>query len=163
MFILLASSMALISCKKEEVVPEEEEAPPPSVQVVTSSFTASVDGNEFQQTILSIEEQAGGIVSVVASTPAGYPLLNITIPKSTNPGNYTFGGQFGSIRGLYVLGDGVDFEYAAGNGTGSMVITSHDKSLKVVEGTFSFTANPVSGSMSTDSYEITGGSFVIQY
>lgn len=163
-FAAIVSSLALNSCQKEEPQPtEEEDTAPVSVQLVESTFSASVEGVPFPYTLLSVDGQAGNLVSVVASNAQGYPLLNLAIPKSINVGTHSFGGQFGTIRGLFVIGDGVDFEYAAGNATGTLEITAHDKSLKVVRGTFSFTANPVSGSSATDNYDVSAGEFVIQY
>lgn len=62
---------------------------------------------------------------------------------------------------MYMTGSTANDIYGANPGT--IIITSNDPDKDVIKGTFSFTATPSFGNTSTAEYEITTGSFTLNY
>jgi len=126
--------------------------PPPDVN---NTFTAKVDGVEFEETLLS-GTLINGNIGIVA-TRDSVDSIGLTFQSDIGPGNYDF--AFGSAPfGQYNI-----FTPTTSNiADGSFAITSHDIPNKRIIGTFSFVAEAFGGG-ATDSYDITEGSFDITY
>lgn len=161
-FVMLIAGVSLSSCKKEETAPETPTPTP--TPAFTESFSAKVDGVTFNNTIYTGQESAGaGIISIVASANGSFPSIGLSMSNTITPGTYTFDGAFGTKRGMYNVSNSANDIYAAGSGTGTLVITSHNMSTNQIVGTFSYTATPVMGSTNTDSHTISEGAFSLQY
>lgn len=157
---LLVLVTAFSSCKKEEPEP----TPTPTPTPFTNSFSAKVGGVNFNENIFSgLESPGAATIAITASENGSFPSIGLAVPNNITPGTYTFNGAFGTRRGVYNTGSTQNDMYAANSGTGTLTITSHNTSTNQIQGTFSFTASPVVGSSSTNSYNITEGAFAVQY
>lgn len=124
-----------------------------------NSFTANVDGVAFSPTLIYGSSNFGTI-SITASENGSFPSIGLSVPSTVTTGTYDLS-SFGSYRGIYNFSNGQNDMYSA-NGTG-ITITSHNTTTKVIEGTFSFTAEPNLGSTSTTNFSISNGTFSIEY
>ena len=145
------------SGKKEED-PEEEttttntETP----EAHTDSFTAKIDGASYTATIIQATV-IGGKLQMTGSkgTSEG---ITITIASDADAGSYT--SSMADYSASYAISSGgTGTNYIAESGS-PITITSHDKTNKIVKGTFSFIGKDF---QSTASVNITDGEFAVQY
>ncbi len=156
---VLAIAIAFSSCKKDDTDPEGDQSGNP---VFTESFSAKVDGATFNETILNaLEFTASSKIVISASANSSFPAIGLHMPNNIAPGTYTFNGS--TIQGLYNVGQTMNDVYASAIGTGTLTITSHNTSTKQIEGTFSYVATPAPGNSNTNSFNITEGSFAVDY
>lgn len=125
--------------------------------VGNNSFAVKIDGVSWQPTLIN-GSKVNGKINIVASNTSTGRSVGLYIPVSTNPGNFTLGDPlFGATYGGQYNPDSQTFLSASG---GSLTISKHDKTTRVIEGTFHFEAsslfNPATASL-------TNGSFSIHY
>ena len=176
------SALALTSCKKEGCTDAKAsnysseakkddgsctyKVTPPAPIVITTPFTAKVDGVKFIETSLTgVYGSMFNTITIQATKDDKY--IRIKVPGNITPGTYTFGDPtVGSQGGYYHDGSNT---YAAETGTGSLVIVSRTSpSIGVpgkISGTFSFNAKPYSlgGGSAGVSYSISSGQFKLDY
>ncbi len=120
-----------------------------------NSFTAKIDGVEFEEDLLAGILSSGNI-SIIA-TKNNISSIGLTLPSDIAAGDYDF--TFGVAPvGQY----NIFTPFSSNIADGSFTITSHDIPNKRIIGTFSFTAEAFGGG-ATGSFEITEGSFDITY
>lgn len=144
--------------------PTPEPEPEPEPIVITTPFTAKIDGVEFIETTLT------GTLSSMTSTITieainGTKKVKLKVPGNIAPGTYTFGDpDLGSKAGYYYDGNS---NYGAATSTGSLVIVSRTSpSIGTpghISGTFSFNASPYSFSNGSANYAVTAGQFTLDY
>lgn len=163
--LLMFSGIILLSaCNAEEPEPTTPTAPPTSnPNPFVNSFTATVDGNEFVETLLVGTESPGANSILITASQSTFPSIGIAFSNTITPGTYTYQGSFGSRRGIYNISNNADGQYSANSGTGSLEIISHNLTTNEIVGNFSFIASPNMGNTNTNSYNITSGSFSIKY
>jgi len=126
-----------------------------------NEFFAKVDGEEFVETnLVAGPSNFFDTIGVYAINGNNQSIL-VSVPDNIFPGTYNFGvfsttSTSTAPTGEYVAGLN-DFHFADGNVT----ITLHNPDLRVLIGSFSFTAEPHSTGVGT--YEITEGSFCVRY
>lgn len=154
----LALGMVVTSCKKE-VDDTDDDTP----AAFTTSFSAKVDGVNFNETIYTAMESSGAQrITISASENGSFPALGFSFSNTITPGTYTFGAF--SPLGQYNAGSSTSMMYSTQTGPGgTLTITSHDLSKNQIVGTFSFVAQPVPGSGGSGSHTITEGTFSAQY
>ena len=169
--LLFFSSLLLNSkCKKEN-----EPQLPPETTIGAMTFGCKIDGKVF------LPKDGGGFPGILieypflGNGPGGGWFLNIAARdrsvSSSKPGvsittdsllleegnTYQLQKQKGSANGLYFLGI---FTYKiTPPDSGSLIITKHDKTQRILSGRFSFTASRSTGEKVT----ITEGRFDIRY
>jgi len=152
-------ALVMTSCKKDETTTEEPAVTPTPF---TQSFSAKVDGVNFNENIFAATEStAASRIAITASANSSFPSIGISFSNTIAVGTYTFNGF--SPLGMYNTSQQTNGMYSTASGTGTLVITSHDLANDRIVGTFSFTANPAPGSGSPGSHSITEGSFSAQY
>lgn len=156
--VLATILLAFSSCKKDDKKDSDQTGNP----IVAESFNAKVDGVTFNETIITgMEFEAASKIIVGGSANSSYPAISFHMPNDITAGTYTFNGT--TLQGLYQLGPQLNDSYGAAAGTGTLTITSHNTATNQVVGTFSFVATPVPGSSGSGSYNITEGSFAVDY
>ncbi len=115
------------------------------------SLSATVDGEDFTPTSISVSSYYG---SISISATSGDEMLSLGIDASATPGTYptSWGGSY---NGSYYIGDNI-----LTNDTGTIVITKHDKTKQRISGTFSYDASVLGGDLSVS---VTNGSFAVSY
>ncbi len=140
-------------------IPYTEEA----AATFNNTFDADIDGVEFNPTLI-YASSAFNMISITGSENGSFPSIGISLPNDVTPGTYVTS-AWGSNRILYnvsqMTGANIDGSYVGNPGT--ITVTSHNTTAKTMEGTFSCTAIPVTGSNATNNYSITNGSFSIEY
>ncbi len=165
-FLMLSGLLLMGSCKKEEPqpIPQPTSEPINNPVTITNSFTALVDGVEFNEAYYTGLESPGANSIVITATAQGnFPSIGLAFPNTITPGTYTFQGSFGSRRGIYNVSNSANGQYSASNGTGTLEIISHNLNTNEIEGKFSFVASPNMGNSNTNTYNITEGEFAIKY
>lgn len=156
---LASFALVISSCKKDEDAAPEETTTPVTF---TPSFSAKVDGVNFNETIYTATEStAQGRISIAASENNSFPSIGMSFSNTIAPGTYSFNGF--TVIGLYNVSQQTSGMYSTANGSGTLTITSHDTANDKIVGTFSFVANPAPGSGASGSHNITEGSFSAQY
>jgi hypothetical protein len=122
-----------------------------------NTFFAKVDGVEFKENLIAgVYQTLNGVSTIgISATKDNLQTIGFNLDGDILPGEYTFN-TFGTPSALYnrSMSD-------INTGTGTLKISSHDKTKKRIIGTFQFTASPF---LSTGtSYEITEGSFDVTY
>ncbi|MBT3801958.1 MAG: hypothetical protein HOG05_12465 [Bacteroidetes bacterium] len=117
-----------------------------------NSITCKIDGQSWKPISVYAMESLGQIV--VSATKSSNSILGLSIVSSINVGSYT-PSSFGDKRIQYVSNSET---FMIENG--SLVITEHNKTGKVIKGTFNGTAESVTGSAT---HSITDGSFLLKY
>ena len=161
--------ISLSSCKKSEITPTAPvETEDPTTIPFTQQFSAIIDGIAFDaqsigwnynniDSILTISAATDTVGSIADSTH----FVGFTVPSNITAGTYTFDGS--SIKSYYNVGLDIEDKYSPAQGTGTLIITSHDAINSEIVGTFSFLAVPISGNPNSNSYSITNGAFSIKY
>ena len=105
-----------------------------------------------------------GQLMITASKNYGQESIGLSVPSTISVGTYNLGSILSSYRATYIWGNQAEDLYNSGDGNGSqLTITSHDLNNKVISGTFHFVATPDISNPSTDTFDITGGTFTINY
>ena len=128
-----------------------------------NSFDADIDGTAFNPTVI-FASKALGMISITGSENGSFPSIAISVSDDVTPGTYATS-AWGSNRIIYNVSQSTTTNlngmYNASPGT--IVVTSHNTSTKTIEGTFSCTAVPATGSSATNNYAITNGAFSVEY
>ena len=122
-------------------------------------FTADVDGVAFAPSLI-IGGKSNGMITVTASENGSFPSIGLLFPDNVTVGLFT-PSSFGSYRGTYNVANDFDSMYSASSG--SIAVTNHNVSDRIIEGTFAFTVIPNMGSTAQNSYDISNGVFSIEY
>jgi len=140
-------------------IPYTEEA----AATFNNTFDADIDGVAFNPTLI-YAASAFNMISITGYENGSFPSIGISLPDDVTPGTYTTS-AWGSNKILYNAsqntGSNADGSYSGTPGT--IIVTSHNTSAKTIEGTFSCTAVPVTGSNATNNYAITNGVFSVEY
>lgn len=160
---LIAFGILLSSCKKEEPIVEEPDTSD-YLANTANSFTAEVDGDVFNETLITSNNTNGRIV-LTASKDGGNSFIRLYIPTNIEKGSYDMTGVGAAYRGFYVSGFGPGQQFSTMTSNGStLTITGHDTNNDVLVGTFSFkpfcdtnTVSPI------ESVTISDGEFAINY
>lgn len=149
----------IISCKKSTTTTN----PANNTPAYTSSFSykkngASQTANSVTTSIINL----GGFsyIAIAGNSASPAQVLNLWIDPSSVPGNYTFG-FVGDSYVMQYSNPALPAAYTTSDG-GNLNITKHDKSAKIIEGTFYGTVYDDIFSP-TDSIVISSGSFKAKY
>lgn len=128
--------------------------------VSNDDFYAKVDGQEYIDISLF-----GSLVSVgntelilINANRSLTETISLSLKSDISVGEYDFGGfvtQTNPTKGNYYVDGGI---YEA---DGKIIITQHDKTNKVIAGTFEFEASPIISA--TPNFKITEGEFSVSY
>ena len=128
----------------------------PYVTAAASTLTAKIDGQAFTSTV-AVGANAQGAIAVNGQALNGSKIIMVSFNDDIVPGTYPIG-EPGMEDAYATYTVGMDIFMST---TGSLTITKHDKTLKRVEGSFSFTAEPF---LETGTeHTITQGTFAITY
>ena len=169
---MCASAFVLTSCKKEgctdskatnyssEAKKDDGSCVYETVTVITTPFTAKVDGAKFVHTQLTgTKESIFGQSSIKIRATMGDKYIEIKVPAAISVGTYSFDDHFtGTKTGMYF--DGYD-AFGAIQGAGSLKIVS--KTASNISGTFSFNASPTMTSSGSGTHVISEGQFKVDY
>ena len=124
---------------------------------MTTPFFAKVDDVEFEENLLEgvLTSLAGNDILSIVATKNNLESIGFFLPADITPGEYTFS-TFSPPSGQYNIGNTV-----SNVADGTITISSHDTTDKIIEGTFEFSAAPLTGGGQT--YTITEGAFYIEY
>ncbi len=122
-----------------------------------NTFVVKIDGVNWAPTLIS-GSKVNGKINIVASNVSTGRSVGLYIPVAVNPGDYTLGDPlFGATYGGQYNPDSQTFLSA---NSGSLTISKHDKTARLIEGTFQFGASSL---FSPATASLTDGSFSIQY
>lgn len=138
----------------------DDPAPNPGGGTVVPGLSVKVDGVPFSPTNLIVQHQSPMIVvtgTQLSGTSA--KIIILTIPQDVVPDDYAFGVS-GPIIGVYSTGTIANpAGYQATSGT--LTVTEHNTTTKVLKGTFSFVGTDLLGGVATAT--LTEGSFTAKY
>ncbi len=120
----------------------------------TNTFSAKVSGTLLDATIIT-GVKALGTITLNFSTADAKKIIVIQMPDNVTTGSHAFGNFGANYFALYTLNSESNESVS-----GSVNITSYDTSKKHIEGTFSFSAEPLLGGTAIP---ITEGSFKVTY
>jgi hypothetical protein len=118
-----------------------------------NTFSATVDGSSFTVTTVSGVESFGSILLNFAKTGKA---MAITVSATTNTGTFAFGSSGDDYYATFV-----DNATMYQSTSGSITISSHDKTNDRIEGTFSFNGSQFPSGEGT--VTVTNGSFAVSY
>ncbi len=151
----------IFSCKKKDTTTTTD--PTNNTPAYTSSFSYKKNGTS--QTVNSLTSTTinlGGFsyVALAGNTTSPSQVLNLWIEPASVTGNYTFG-YVGNNYVMQYSNPSLPGAYTTSSG-GNLNITKHDKTAKIIEGTFYGTVynDPFTP---TDSIVISAGSFKAKY
>lgn len=98
-----------------------------------------------------------GKINVIGTSPDASKTVGLYIPETASEGTYNLGNPLLSDYAAQYNADSQTFLVAS---SGTLKITTHDRSNKIIEGTFSFEAAEFAG---TAAASLTGGSFYVTY
>lgn len=127
-----------------------------------NEFFAKVDDEEFtEDSIQAIKVSLGGNTTVsITATKNSLQTIGLTIPfDNSTLGTYNFSTL--PVQGVFIGQYNLSMTEMYSAASGSITITAHDTTAKTMEGTFFFTAQPITAT--TPSFEITEGSFSVTY
>ena len=128
----------------------------PYVTTPASTLTAKIDGTPFAATIVASQRGFGELV-INAQSLNGAQIISLSVSDAITPGTYAIG-EPGSedAYALYTVSSNIFM-----SNTGTITITTHNTTTKRIEGTFSFTADPISAE--GDGHALTEGTFAVTY
>jgi hypothetical protein len=159
--ILLTAFLLLLlaACSSDSTGPE---GPPPGN---TNSITATIDGQAFAASPLTIQASAntsqlkGGLIFAGSTITQPSRALLISLGRISGPGTYPLGVNTGTNAGgtlSLVVGSETWWTPLMGD-EGTITITSMDGGR--VRGTFTATLQPLAGTSSEGTIEVTNGAF----
>lgn len=129
---------------------------PYSTEVAMSKVTAKIDGVQFNSHI-AVSARAAGTLVLNGQTLGGQQIITISIPENTTVGTYELGElAFSDYYTTYTINAQV---YTSLSGT--LKITTHNKTTKLIEGTFNFNAERFG--FEDSNISVTEGTFSITY
>ncbi|PZR13473.1 MAG: hypothetical protein DI539_19390 [Flavobacterium psychrophilum] len=132
----------------------------PGGSVVTPTFSVKIDGAGFTPANLNIQRSSSMIVITATQTAgASAKVVMLTMPEAITAGTYdlqTSGSYIGSYAGGSATGGSIFLSIS-----GKLTITEHDKTNKVIKGTFFFEGKDQIGS--APNAQLTEGAFTVQY
>lgn len=122
-----------------------------------NTFFAKVDGVEFEENLLegTLTSLAGTEILTITATKNNLESIGFFLPADIATGTHTFS-TFSQPSGQYNIGT-----TSSNVADGTITISNHNTTDKIIEGTFEFTAAPLTGGGQT--YSITEGEFYIEY
>lgn len=133
--------------------------PKSDLAISNNTFTAKVDGVQFEEISLfsNLITPGGNDLIVINANKSLTETIGITLESSTTAGEYDFGSF---ITQTYPTA-----EYTVDGATylaeGKITITLHDTVARIISGTFSFDASPLTSS--SPNFSITEGEFSVSY
>jgi hypothetical protein len=132
----------------------------PGGGVVTPTFSVKIDGAGFTPANLNIQ-RASSMIVITATQTAGTSakVVMLTMPEAITAGTYdlqTSGSYIGSYAGGSATGGSIFLSIS-----GKLTITEHDKTNKVIKGTFFFEGKDQIGG--APNAQLTEGVFTVQY
>lgn len=134
-----------------ENIPYETQLPPNTG--ANANLTVKIDGSSWSgKSVSGMAVQ--GTLMITATELDLSKTVGLTMPATITAGSYTF--ENDPILGVYIKGT---TNLASSSGT--LTITEHNTSTKIIKGTFAFKASDLLGSANTA--QLTEGSFTVQY
>lgn len=128
-----------------------------TVPVADNFLNVKINGTSFMPLQVTGSKALGKLVVNATDASAGQT-VGLTMPASISPGDYQLGNlQFGSTYGGQYNPNGQTFLSST---SGMLEITKHDKTYRILEGTFSFEASSFFSPMTAS---LTEGSFSVHY
>lgn len=166
LFAVLAASFTITSCgKDDDTTPNNtnnttNDPPAGGGGGVTEYFKASIDGNAFTATSYDFSIPQGLSDYRISGTD-GSKSISIKVSSGTiKAGTYTIEDATQGVQGIAVYGFYQD-QTGQVSKSGSLTISKHDVTNKIIEGTFNFNVGDrISGG---GQHTISNGSFVIDY
>lgn len=133
-------------------------------------FMASVDGetyapNSIQGQLITIT--GFSTISINTNNNTTGQNMSLTLPPDITPGEYSFDfvPDTDSIIGQYIpnINDPATESFSSISTDSMLTITAHDTINNIIEGTFSFTAQPLVNINGMEPIEITEGTFSVVY
>lgn len=118
-----------------------------------NSLVVDIDGSTFTASSVTASAITSKII-ISASDAQVTETVGITVNEDISVGTYDIG-LFGDVSAMYLLGS-----VTMTPTSGTLVISKHDESQNVLEGTFEFEAEELLG---TNSASLTNGSFKVNY
>lgn len=134
---------------------------PDPTPVITTPFTAKIDGVEFVENALTATIAPFTQTLNIEATRTDGRKVRITMPSNITVGTYTFTNPDGGSQCGYYH-DGTS-NYGAPTGTGTLQIVSHDTATDEISGIFSFSAQPYAFSSGSATYSVSEGQFKVTY
>jgi hypothetical protein len=124
----------------------------------SAGVSATVNGQAWNAVAVQAINNSG-IVGIGASETGAFSSIGLGW-QDTGASTYTFG--MGTVANGTVIGsDGTTWQASAGMGSGSITVTALDATHAV--GTFSFTAQRITGSAEPETITVTGGTFDVDF
>jgi len=124
-----------------------------------SSLKATIDGTAWQaETVMGVI--ANGNIMITGTASNGSKSVGFQLPLSITKGTYKLDFFGLTYIGLYNEGTNVNAMKSFGSTSGSIVITEHNTSTKVIKGTFDFKGEMIT---TGEVRQITAGSFNVTY
>jgi len=123
-----------------------------------NTLSVNVDSVLFEPEVVSgMVDPFSGNIAIIGTAAAGVPSVALYLPQDIVAGTYELGAPVLSEYGAqYNISD---MEFLAAE-NGEVIITKHDKSVKIIEGTFSFEAAELIGE---EKASLTEGRFSVTY
>lgn len=132
----------------------------PGGGAVTPTFSVKIDGAGFTPANLNIQRASSMIVITATQTAgASAKVVMLTMPEAITASTYdlqTSGSYIGSYVGGSTTGGSIFLSIS-----GKLTITEHDKTNKVIKGTFFFEGKDQIGG--APNVQLTEGAFTVQY
>ncbi|HFS67666.1 MAG TPA: hypothetical protein ENK67_05580 [Flavobacteriia bacterium] len=133
----------------------------------SNTLSATVDGTDFDFDVVNGFENLG-VITITANISDASKNISLVIPNDTTTGTFELGNALASYKGTYnpdISNNQAIYAPGGlvGNNPGELNLTVVDLTNKHLEGTFSFTAERISEDVPDVTYEITNGSFSVDY
>ncbi len=122
-----------------------------------NEITVNIDGSPWEATYTSASG-TGAILYITGGDVADSRALVLVVPKAINPGTYPIGSTL-SLDSMQA-GYNADRSHKLVAHSGQITVDQHDKTNKILNGTFQFQAAPASG---TPVVTIGNGTFYVRY
>lgn len=123
-----------------------------------NKISVKVDEVEFTpEAVTAMIDPFSNNIAIVGTAAVGVPSVSLFLPKDISEGTYDLGTPgLAAYSGQYNIDD-MTF---LGAESGQVIITKHDKAVKIIEGTFAFEATELAGGATAS---LTEGSFMVTY
>ncbi|MDG1332730.1 MAG: hypothetical protein P8P74_10390 [Crocinitomicaceae bacterium] len=165
-FLFIATPLLILgfviasSCEKKVI----GLTPSPVNDIPENSFSAYIGPDEFKDTVLWSQEDAGILtISAFANGENGYPRVTLKFPSDITGGTFGLGGPQSVNQAFLELGPLPDQKYVAIDSTGIFAITTHFTESNLIRGKFFFTAEVTSTNPGIPNVDVWSGNFLITY